>query len=268
MTRRRHNLRLGLALVAAALVAALAGSALAARGMQSTKLGPLLCETTGGGKFVGIPGFPGEKIDRRLLADIRWLRKRYPIFITDGYSMSDVHSSLGEHPLGLALDIVPNEAEGGTWADITRLARWAERRQDRPRAPFRWVGYDGDSGHGRGHHLHLSWSHSETRPGRPATLIHTLRCPSGIAGTTQPPAPEPEVPPTGGSLEGEPPSPSDGRRDGRGRRGGRDRDRSRGHAGGGGGVGPGGGHGSRGGGVTAKLDLAPPAPETGGVGLR
>ncbi|MET0750560.1 MAG: hypothetical protein ABWZ43_05810, partial [Solirubrobacterales bacterium] len=126
MTRTLAIARRPLALAAALL--ALTATAVAAKPakMDSTPVGPLLCETTGGGKFVPIPGFPGEKIDRRLLGDIRWIVKRYPIYITDGYSMSDVHSREGEHPLGLALDIVPNRAEGGTWAEITALARWAE----------------------------------------------------------------------------------------------------------------------------------------------
>ena len=170
---------------ALALVLAVAGIAAAAR-MTSTKLGPSLCETVGGGKFVDIPGFPGEMLDRRLLADVRWLRQHYRIFITDGYSLSDVHSELGEHPLGLALDIVPDKAAGGRWSDVTRLARWAEPRQNRPRAPFRWVGYNGDAGHGRGHHLHLSWSHSRARPGRPAKLINTIRCPDPIGSPDRP----------------------------------------------------------------------------------
>ena len=122
----RLSMVTALAVLSAVLALTLAG--LAAARMESTKLRPGLCETTGGGHFVDIPGFPGEKIDRRLLGDIRWIVKRYPIYITDGYSMSDVHSREGEHPLGLALDIVPNRAEGGTWADITALARWAEPR--------------------------------------------------------------------------------------------------------------------------------------------
>ncbi len=70
----------------------------------------------------------------------------------------------GEHPLGLALDIVPDESIGGDWGDINRLARWAEPRQNRPRAPFRWVGYWGDKRHGPRDHLHLSWDHSPTKP--------------------------------------------------------------------------------------------------------
>jgi hypothetical protein len=159
------------------IVAVLGAVAVATAAMQSTKLGPRLCETTGGGRFVRIPDFRGEKIDRRLLDDIDYLQERFRIFITDGYSLDPVHSANGEHPIGLALDIVPDFENGGSWRRITRLAEWAEPRQDRPRAPFRWVGYNGDAGHGRGHHLHLSYTHSRTRYDKPARTVQTLRCP-------------------------------------------------------------------------------------------
>jgi hypothetical protein len=193
------------------LVAACASvvlSALAWGAMQRVKLEPGVCETTGGGRFVDIPGFPGERIDRRLLTDIRWLRKRYPIFITDGQSLDPVHTSNGEHPIGLALDIVPDKAAGGHWSDVTRLARWAEPRQDKPRFPFRWVGYDGDVNHGKRHHLHLSWSHSPARYNRPAKTVYTIKCPKpGAAGPLAPPQPPPAEPtapppppPTGGAV--------------------------------------------------------------------
>ena len=166
---------------AIALVAALAGTLVAAAdgqaAMRSTKLGPGLCETVGGGKFVDIPGFPGEQIDRRLLRDIRWMRRNYAIFVTDGYSTAPYHAANGEHPIGLALDIVPDRARGGTWRKITRLAKLAEPRQNRPRPPWRWVGYDGDAGHGRRDHLHLSYMHSDTEPKVPARTVYTFRCP-------------------------------------------------------------------------------------------
>ena len=187
-----------------ALTLALLATSGAGGAMRSTALADGTCETLGGGRIVPIPGFPGERIDRRLLNDIRWLRRRYPIFITDGYSRDPVHAANGEHPLGLALDIVPDVERGGTWADVTALARWAEPRRDRPRAPFRWVGYDGDSGHGRGHHLHLSWNHSTTKPGRSPRAVYTLRCPAAqpapipdpVEGGTEPgPVPEPPPPP-------------------------------------------------------------------------
>ena len=153
--------------------------------MRSTELESGICKTTGGGRFVPIPGFKGEKIDQRLLPDVEWMIERYKIFVTDGYSMDPVHSAQGEHPLGLALDIVPDKAKGGNWALVTRLATLAEPRVGRPVAPFRWVGYDGDAGHGRGHHLHISWAHSDTKPGTPARTVYTMNCPDGT-GTSEP----------------------------------------------------------------------------------
>jgi hypothetical protein len=144
----------------------------------------------GGGRFVDNPNFPGEMIDRRLLRDIKYLKRNYDIFITDGYSTDPVHSANGEHPIGLALDIVPNKAQGGSWKKITKLARWAEPSQNRPRPPFRWVGYNGDSGHGRGNHLHLSWMHSDTKPKVPAEVVYTRSCPG--ANPDPPAVPEPQ----------------------------------------------------------------------------
>lgn len=167
--------RVLLVLVVVASVLALAAAPASA--MRSKKIAPHLCKTVRGGRFVAIPGFPGEKIDRRLIPDIRWMKRKFHIFITDGYSRDPVHAEAGEHPIGLATDIVPNFAKGGTWNDIGDLAHLAEPRQDRPIMPWRWVGWNGDAGHGRGNHLHLSWSHSDTKPGHPARVVYTRRCP-------------------------------------------------------------------------------------------
>jgi len=124
--------------------------------MTTTELAGKLCYVEGGGRFVDIPGFPGEMIDRRLLRDINLLERR----------------------------------------KVTRLANWAEPRQNDPRSPFRWVGYNGDKNHGRGDHLHLSWSHSATKPKRPADWIYTMQCPRksdfrarGLASGAPRPAP-------------------------------------------------------------------------------
>jgi hypothetical protein len=165
-------------LVAAIAVAATSS---AAGRMRSTKLSPHLCKTVRGGRFVPIPGFPGERIDRRLLPDIRWMKTHFHIFITDGYSMDPVHAENGEHPLGLATDIVPNRAKGGTWNDVAALAHLAEPKQNYPIPPWRWVGWNGDEGHGRGDHLHLSWMHSPAEPGHPARVVYTRRCPDAPA---------------------------------------------------------------------------------------
>lgn len=119
-------------------------------------------------RFVKVPGQSGQKVDRRILADIVYLIRRYKVRVAAGYALRG-HKSNGEHPLGLATDLVPGP--GGSWRKVDRLAKWAEPRQNRPRAPFRWVGYDGDKGHGRGNHLHLSWQHRGGRFGRPAPVV-------------------------------------------------------------------------------------------------
>jgi hypothetical protein len=173
-----HLKRLLLAISALALgtlVAAPAGAKMVSQKVDG------VCLTTGGGKFVDVPGFPGERIDRRLLPDLKFLERKYKIFLVDGYSNDPVHAGNGEHPIGLAADIVPNTAEGGSWRLITALAHYAEPTQDHPIPPFRWVGYDGDAGHGRGNHLHLSWNHSDTRPGVPADSVYTMICPGSKA---------------------------------------------------------------------------------------
>jgi len=172
-------------------VLALVGATLATGAMRSERLAPRLCETKGGGRFVAIPGSPGEFIDRRLLNDVRMLKRKYKILITDGYSLDPVHARNGEHPIGLALDIVPDRARGGNWRLITKLAKWAEPKQNQPRPPFRWGGYNGDPGHGRGNHLHLSWSHSETSYNVPARTVYTVRCPT----PRKPKADDPKQPP-------------------------------------------------------------------------
>jgi hypothetical protein len=236
---------IGVVVAAVALSAFASAPTPASARMQSTDLGNKVCQTTGGGKFVDIPGFPGEKIDRRLLRDIKFLRREYKIFITDGYSYDPAHAANGEHPIGLALDITPNFAAGGSWNDIDKLAKWAEPSQNQPRSPFRWVGYNGDAGHGTGNHLHLSYSHSVTKPGKPADTVYTVKCPKRDGGTDEPNRDGGG----GGGSDGGGISPGDG---------------------GGGGTGGGSGGGGTGGGIGARalgpIELAPVQPETGGIG--
>jgi hypothetical protein len=126
----------------------------------------------GKAEIVPVPGSPGESIDARILPDVLALQREYRFKITDGYAPTG-HEEAGEHPLGLAVDLVPGP--GGTWDDLDRLAAWAEPTQGQPRPPFRWVGYDGDEDHGRGHHLHLSWDHAPVPARRPpAAWVLTL----------------------------------------------------------------------------------------------
>jgi hypothetical protein len=126
---------------------------------------------TGGGRFVPIPGQSWARVDRRILPDVLYLIRRYHVQVGDGYATVG-HEPLGEHPLGLAVDLYPGP--GGSWRQLARLAKWAEPRQNHTRPPFRWVGWNGDANHGdpkhcrisRGcpPHLHLSWSHSPAKP--------------------------------------------------------------------------------------------------------
>jgi hypothetical protein len=137
-----------------------------------------LMARTGGGRRVPVPGQTWALVDRRILPGVLWMVRRYKVRITEGYAIAG-HTRFGEHPLGLAVDIEPGA--GGTWADVGRLARWAEPRQNRPRLPFRWVGWNGDANHGHpavckprrncAPHLHLSWSHTPTRPNRIARTV-------------------------------------------------------------------------------------------------
>jgi hypothetical protein len=140
-----------------------------------------LLRRTGGGRLAEIPGQTWARVDRRILPDVLYLVRRYHVRITEGYGTIG-HEPFGEHPLGLAVDIEPGA--GGSWADVSRLAGWAEPRQNHPRAPFRWVGWNGDFNHGHpsvckprlgcAPHLHLSWSHSPTPPRHLARTVRVF----------------------------------------------------------------------------------------------
>jgi len=143
--------------------------------------------------------------DRRIVPDLRWIAARFPIYVTDGYSgplpngehvgCNNCHVRNSDHYNGLAVDVVPLHWSGRCdvhWQGITRLAKWAEPVQNRPRPPFRWVGYDGDAGHGCGHHLHLSWEHSTAPMFQLAEWVEVF--PVRNQGAAQPP---PSTPPAG-----------------------------------------------------------------------
>jgi hypothetical protein len=171
------------------------------------------------GKIVPIPNAipheEGDMVDRRIVPDLRWIAQRYPIFVTDGYSgplpdgehvgCRNCHVSHSDHYNGLAVDIVPLQASSRCdlhWKAITRLARWAEPRQNLPVLPFRWVGYNGDAGHGCGNHLHLSWNHAPARRYELAEWVEVFPASSG-SPVSEPPPPTPpsggiSQPPTGG----------------------------------------------------------------------
>ena len=149
-----------------------------------------------------IPHAEGDMVDRRIVPNLRWIAKRFPIYVTDGYSgplpngeragCNGCHVRNSDHYNGLAVDIVPLNPSSrcdANWGGITRLALWAEPEPNKPRPPFRWVGYDGDAGHGCGHHLHLSWNHAIAPMFQLAEWVETFPIPAGEIETTAPKKP-------------------------------------------------------------------------------
>jgi hypothetical protein len=157
-----------------------------------------------------IPHEEGDMVDRRIVPDLRWIARRFPIYVTDGYSgplpngehagCNNCHVHDSDHYNGLAVDVVPLDGTpgkcDGSWAPITRLALWAEPVQNKPRPPFRWVGYEGDAGHGCGNHLHLSWEHALTPMFQLAEWVEVF--PAGKEAVAPQPRPKKAVTPPGG----------------------------------------------------------------------
>jgi len=158
-----------------------------------------------------IPHEAGDRVDSRIIPDLRWIAARYPIYITDGYSgplpgsgrhvgCNGCHARGSDHHYGLAVDIVPlpdTTSCDSHWKPITRLALWAEPRQNHPNPPFDWVGYNGDAGHGCGNHLHLGWSHAPGPEYRVSSWVEVF----ATSGSSAPPpnsAPKPPPGPQGG----------------------------------------------------------------------
>lgn len=211
---RRATVRAGLAFALACM--ALLGAAAVASAVPGASPTRLVYAP---GKIVPVPASipheAGDMVDRRILPDLRWIAERYPIYITDGYSgpllsgenagCDECHTKGSDHYNGLAVDLVP--VGGGTkcdatWTAITRLALLAEPVQGLATPPFRWVGYDGDAGHGCGHHLHLSWNHAPAPQFQLAEWVEVfpvgLNETAGVPRTKSSPAPKPPPGPSGG----------------------------------------------------------------------
>jgi len=143
-----------------------------------------------------IPHEAGDMVDSRILPDLRWIAQRVPIYVTDGYSgllpngehvgCDECHARGSDHYNGLAVDLVPAEPSAkcdAHWTAITALALWAEPVQNQPVPPFRWVGYEGDLGHGCGNHLHLSWNHAPAPPSTLAEWVEVFPVGPGLGET-------------------------------------------------------------------------------------
>jgi hypothetical protein len=151
-----------------------------------------------------VPHEEGDMVDRRIVPDLRWIAQHFPIYVTDGYSgplpngehvgCNNCHVKHSDHYNGLAVDIVPLNGSAkcdAAWQGITRLALWAEPQQNQPAPPFRWVGYNGDAGHGCGNHLHLSWEHAPAPMFQLAEWVEVFPVGTGTASKPRHPRPKP-----------------------------------------------------------------------------
>lgn len=128
--------------------------------------------------LVSIPG-TSEQCDARIVANVLMILDRFHAQLTACYAPTG-HESSGEHPLGLAVDLVPRPP--ASWSAMAELARWAGWREacastgcaSQTHTAFRFVGWNGYPGHGdpahagSNAHLHLSWNHG---PGVPAKWV-------------------------------------------------------------------------------------------------
>jgi hypothetical protein len=131
-----------------------------------------------GGWLATVPG-TDQRCDARIVENVQAILATYHAALTACYAATG-HEPTGEHPLGLAVDLVPRPP--GSWESMARLAAFAGWREScastgcagQTGTAFRFVGWNGYSGHGdpahagSGAHLHLSWDHG---PGRPAEWV-------------------------------------------------------------------------------------------------
>jgi hypothetical protein len=133
-----------------------------------------------------LPG-TGLRCDARIVPDVRFLIERFGLRVTACFAASG-HKPLGEHPLGLAIDVIPADGDWDRTARAAAFFAWspdcaANGCAGRVRAPMRVVLYNGYPGHGDpahcpppscAAHLHLSWAHAPTPPLTPAPWVDIL----------------------------------------------------------------------------------------------
>jgi hypothetical protein len=133
--------------------------------------------------LAGVPG-TGLRCDARIVPDVEFVLRRFGLRLTACFAASG-HAVGGEHPLGLATDLVPVDGDWQRTMSAARFFGWSSACagtgcSGRVRAPMRVVLYNGFPGHGDpAHcappacppHLHLSWAHAPTPPLSPAPWV-------------------------------------------------------------------------------------------------
>jgi hypothetical protein len=151
----------------------------AARGSawRAGTVGPVESQTW----LVDVPGFPRERCDRRIVADVLHLVAHYRLHLTDCFGGAP-HARNGEHPLGLAIDVAPADGNWDRTLQLAADAGWSPSCAPdgcAGRGPFRVVLYNGFPGHGDPNftsspHLHLSWDHGAAAPFSPAPWVKVV----------------------------------------------------------------------------------------------
>jgi hypothetical protein len=132
---------------------------------------------------------PGTDVrcDARIVDDVVYILRRFGLIATACFAATG-HALRGEHPLGLAIDVVPADGDWDRTLHAARFFGWspdcgASGCATAAKPPMRVVLYDGYPGHGDpahcppptcAPHLHLSWAHAPTEPLTPAPWVETL----------------------------------------------------------------------------------------------
>jgi hypothetical protein len=135
----------------------------------------------GGVWLADVPGTNGERCDARIVPDVLALLSTFGLQLTACYGGAP-HETHGEHPLGLAADLVPADGDWNRTMTTARAYGWSPgcAAAGCPgRGPFRVVLYNGYPGHGDpAHsstpHLHLSWQHAPAAPFTRADWVRVL----------------------------------------------------------------------------------------------
>ena len=96
-----------------------------------------------------------------------------PFEVDDIKDRPELRISTGDDDPALD-DMIQGAIEAYEEFCTTYLAHLPEPHQNEPIMPWRGVGWNGDPGHGRGNHLHLSWNHAPTPNGPPAPSVQVL----------------------------------------------------------------------------------------------
>ena len=148
------------------------------RPSRARPVGPVASD----GWLAPVPGFPGERCDRRIVADVVRLTRAYGLHLTDCFGGAP-HELDGEHPLGLAADVVARRRQLEPHAAARERRRLVARVRASglpgpravPRGPLQRLSRATAIRASRARpHLHLSWQHGAASPFSPAPWVRTV----------------------------------------------------------------------------------------------